>query len=384
MNDGTVAQRVVLFSRFLKGRGFKAFSSGVMDALRGLDEVGLSSRGDFRAVLRANLATNDMEWRLFDGLFDAFWRRSDDRDTDRGSKEAPGQAPENPDDLWEQVAGERPCPGGGPDTPVERAVLEGTAYSPVPNFEQQDLARFEKGDVQVAQLILKNMLSLFRVTSLRRARSSRRAGDLDFRRIMREGLKTGGTPLKLFYRRRRRRLRRLVLLADVSGSMDRYARFVIPFILGLRGLGPKAAVFVFSTSLTPVTRAVQKYPIDKALDVISREVPDWSGGTRIGHSLRQFNLAWGERLVNRRTVVAIMSDGWDLGAREVLRREMEVLKRGSHCILWLNPLAEDLDRVPMSRGMEAALPYVDYFLPVNSLRGLKRVARILSRVMVAR
>jgi len=163
--------------------------------------------------------------------------------------------------------------------------------------------------------------------------------------------------------------------------MDRYARFVIPFILGLKGAGGKAEVFVFSTSLTPVSPYLRRNGFDEALDVISRKVPDWSGGTKIGDSLRQFNENHGERLLNRRAVVVIMSDGWDLGAKPLLEREMETLKRKAFCVLWLNPLPIESDFCQLAKGMQIALPYVDYFMPANSLESLRRVGRTLSKVM---
>ena len=273
------------------------------------------------------------------------------------------------------------------DEKVERNVpeidsTEWATYSPVPNLEKQDLSGFRKTDIQVVQLILKHMISLFRITTARRSMRSRKVDEIDFRRVTEKSLKTGGIPLELFYRKKKKRLKKLVVLADVSGSMDRYARFVIPFILGLKGAGSKAEVFVFSTSLTPVSSYLRRFAFDEALDVISRKVPDWSGGTRIGDSLRQFNEVYGERLLNRRTVVVIMSDGWDLGAKPILEREMETLKRKAFCVLWLNPLPIGSDSCQLARGMKLALPYVDYFMPANSLESLRKVGRTLSRVMV--
>ncbi len=188
--------------------------------------------------------------------------------------------------------------------------------------------------------------------------------------------------MELFYRAKKRRLKRLVILADVSGSMDRYARFVMPFLLGLRGAGSRAEVFVFSTSLTCITSLIKHLDIDKALLRISEEVPNWSGGTRIGFSLHQFNQGRGAQLINSRTVVVIMSDGWDLGGKELLKREMAAISRKAHCVIWLNPLAGDPDYRPVCQGMRIALPYVDHFLPADSLESLKRVGRVLSNVMV--
>ena len=163
--------------------------------------------------------------------------------------------------------------------------------------------------------------------------------------------------------------------------MDRYAKFVMPFILGLKGIGSKAEVFVFSTSLTPITFLVKHLSYEKAIKRIAATVPDWSGGTKIGFSLHQFNQDHGARLLHSRTVIVIMSDGWDLGGKEMLRREMENIKRKAHSVIWLNPLAGGPNYRPVPSGMKIALPYTDYFLPANSLENLKRIGRILSRVM---
>jgi uncharacterized protein len=265
--------------------------------------------------------------------------------------------------------------------PGKKASLEGTLYSPVALFERRDLSQFERGDIQVAHLILKNMMASFRVAESRRFKRTKKARDMDFRLILRRSLKVEGLPLDLFYRRRKKRLKKLVILADVSGSMDRYVRFLMPFLLGLRGIGSQSEVYVFSTSLSRITFFVRKLPVEKALSRISCEVPDWSGGTRIGESLQQFHERYGQRHLNKRTVVVIMSDGWDLGARSLLQKEMQNLSGKVHSVIWLNPLAGDPEYRPLCRGMQAVLPYVDHLLAADSLQSLRRVGRVLSKVM---
>jgi uncharacterized protein with von Willebrand factor type A (vWA) domain len=150
----------------------------------------------------------------------------------------------------------------------------------------------------------------------------------------------------------------------------------------MRGVGSKAEAFVFSTSLTPITSMVRRLNVENALERIVKEVPDWSGGTRIGYSLHQFNEVYGERLLSRRTVVVLLSDGWDLGGKDLLRREMAFLKHKVHSVIWLNPLAGDPGYKPLCSGMKIAFPYVDHFLPADNLQSLGRVGRLLSRVMV--
>ncbi len=378
----TLAGRVIHFAGFLKGHGFRIFQSSVHDALRSLEEISLEEKEDFFLSLRTNLATTDLEWVQFRDLFDQFWGQTastqeagaDDRRRDR--------KPGTPRSVTEFLPDVPSTASTATEADDSRQWLEGIAYSPVSMVWKKDLSRFDKGDIPMAQLALKQMAAPFRIDTSRRSKKGRHAGDIDFPRIIRKCLKTGGTPFELFYKEKKKRLKRLVILADVSGSMDRYARFVMPFLLGLRGIGSRAEVFVFSTSLTPVTFLVRHLSVERALERIADEVPDWSGGTRIGYSLHQFNQGHGERLLNRRTVVVLLSDGWDLGGKDLLMQEMVFLSRKAYAIIWLNPLAGDPDYEPLCRGMKTALPYVDYFLPADSLQSLKRVGRLLSRVMV--
>lgn len=376
-----LAERTILFSHFLRDHGFKIFSSSIVDSLRGLEQIDISIRDDFLAILRANMVTNEAEWKLFSKLFDEFWQDLDlIKEKTRSQKQ--NRHPEGREDsIPDRFLYALPAEEEEAGSRDEKRVFEGATYSPVELLQRKDLADFERGDIQIAQLILKSMMSPFKIAVTRRFKRSKKPGDIDFRGVLRKGLKAEGIPFELLYRKKRKRLKKLVVLADVSGSMDRYARFVMPFIMGLKGVGPRAEIFVFSTSLTPITPTLRRYPTEKALEIISRQVPDWSGGTRIGYSLHQFNERHGLRLLNKRTVVVIMSDGWDLGAKELLRREMENLARKAYSIIWLNPLAGDPDYKPLCKGMQTALPYVDYFLPANSLESLKGVGRMLSRVM---
>jgi uncharacterized protein len=376
--EGRLLGRVLLFSRYLRNRGFKVFSSGVLGALSGLEQLDVLRREDFFTVLRMNMAATDMEWRLFPELFRAFWE-GEDRKEER-AKGSPGDEPPLRRELLEdylapEEAGDRRVEGR------EKEFMEGVAYSPVSMVETKDLSCFHVGDVPVARLLLKSMMSPFRLSPSRRFRRSRRVGDIDFRRVMKMALRSDGIPMALFFKRRRKRLKRLVLIADVSGSMDCYARFVMPFILGLKGVGSKAEVFVFSTSLSRITPIIRRHSVEGAIEAIAREVPEWSGGTRIGHSIGQFNEEHGKRYLNKRTVAVILSDGWDLGAKNRLKKEMGILSEAVHSVIWLNPLVGDPEGIPLSRAMEMVRSSVDYLLPANSLGSLKRVARTLSRVM---
>lgn len=377
-----LAAEVALFAGFLKGRGFRIFLTSLMDALRGLREIDVANRSDFLAVLRANLVSSDLEWAQFEGLFNEFWHQGPGCPEGRkeiGAAQGRNAAGKAQSTRKVETGRTAEAPSAEP-----KEWLEGVSYSPVSLLEKKDLSRFDTTDIQAAQLALKRLIAPFKIHKVRRKRRSRRPGEMDFPRVVKKSLKTGGVPLELFFKEKKRRIKRLVILADVSGSMDRYARFVMPFLLGLRAVGSRAEVFVFSTSLTSITFMVRHLPFQKALDRISRTVPNWSGGTRIGYSMHQFNQGEGERLLNKRAVVVILSDGWDLGGKDLLRREMETLGKRAHRVIWLNPLAGDPDYEPLSQGLRVALPHVDYHLPANSLQSLRRVGRLLSRVMTER
>jgi uncharacterized protein with von Willebrand factor type A (vWA) domain len=382
-NDGLV-KRLIAFATFLKDRGFRVFQSSIHDTLRGLEVIDLENRADFFFCLRSNLTTTDLEWVQFETLFEEFWGRMDEivleteNEQQRSEPDARNRGEGEESQL--ETTNEEPKDDAPPG---DKEWLEGVAFSPVVSaVETKDLGRFNQADVQVANLALKKMMAPFKVDTSRRSRRSRKSGGMDFQRIIRKSLKTGGIPFELFFKRKKKRLKRLVILADVSGSMDRYAQFVMPFLLGLRGIGSRAEVFVFSTSLTSITFIVRHMSFEKVISHMAHEVPDWSGGTRIGYSFRQFNEIHGQRLLSRRTVVVVLSDGWDLGAKVLLRKEMEHLSRKCHKVIWLNPLAGDPDYEPLCRGMNTALPYVDHFMAADSLQSLKRVGRLLSRVMV--
>jgi uncharacterized protein len=376
-----ITGQIVEFAGFLKARGYRIFQSSILDSLRSLRHTPLSSRTDFFNVLRVNFVSSDVEWAQFTGHFAEFFGGNEE---EQQQKQPLPQDPAcekkegSPESLTRNTrAGASIDAGDG-----EKGQLEGIAYSPISRVKEKDFCRFDAKDIQVAQLAVKKMMAPFHLAVSRRLKRSGRRGNMDFPRVMRRSLKEGGLPLELFFREKKKHLKRLVILADVSGSMDRYARFVMPFLLGLRGAGSRAEVFVFSTALSRITPFIRHFSIEKTLERISHEVPDWSGGTRIGYSLHQFNQSHGSQLLSRRTVVVIMSDGWDLGGKELLRREMAAISRQAHSVIWLNPLAGDPDYRPVCQGMQIALPYIDHFLPADSLQSLQRVGTLLTSVMV--
>jgi uncharacterized protein with von Willebrand factor type A (vWA) domain len=204
---------------------------------------------------------------------------------------------------------------------------------------------------------------------------------LDLRRTIRRSLKTGGEVLDWARRAPKRKPRPLVILADISGSMERYTRLLLHFIYSVTaGLDQPVEAFVFSTRLTRITRELRGRDVDRALREVSRAVSDWSGGTRIGAALKAFNFEWGRRVLGRGAIVLLISDGWDRGDVDLLKREMARLQRSCHRLIWLNPLLGSPAYEPLTRGMQAALPYIDDFLPVHNLASLEDLAERLTEL----
>ncbi len=201
-----------------------------------------------------------------------------------------------------------------------------------------------------------------------------RGARVDLRRAIAESLRTGGDVVRLPRRKRRIRPRPLVLLCDVSGSMERYSRMLLQFAHAVTRRHQRVETFLFSTRLTRVTRELRLSGADDALASVSRAVTDWSGGTRIGQAVREFHQRWSRRVLHRGPVVLLISDGWDRGDPVELGEQIARLQRSCHRLVWLNPLIGTTDYAPLTRGLQAALPFVDDFLPARTLNNLADLA----------
>ncbi|MEE9550020.1 MAG: VWA domain-containing protein, partial [Candidatus Binatia bacterium] len=214
-----------------------------------------------------------------------------------------------------------------------------------------------------------------------RKKRASKGDEIDPRSTMRKNIKFGGDIIEFVSRKRRIKKTRIVLLCDVSGSMDCYSRFLIQFMYGLQNELWGVETFVFSTSLTRITHLIRTKDIGNALERISNSVLGWSGGTNIGRSLFTFNREYAPRLVTHRTVVVLISDGWDRGDVGLMEQEMRNLKRRCQKIIWLNPLLASENYQPLCKGMQAALPYLDFFLSVHNVHSLVNLGRTMQKLV---
>jgi uncharacterized protein with von Willebrand factor type A (vWA) domain len=252
-------------------------------------------------------------------------------------------------------------------------------YSAREVLREKDFAEFTPAEMSQARAMMAELS-----WDLGRRRTRRlipgEGASLDLRRTFRRNLKYGSELLELARRQPNDKPRPLVLICDVSGSMERYTRMLLHFIHTIAGGWGHVEAFLFATRLTRITRFLGYRNVDQAVSEVSRVVPDWAGGTRIGDILKTFNFRWARRVMRNHAVVLVISDGWDRGEPELLAREMARLQRSCHRLIWLNPLLGSPNYQPLTRGMQAALPYIDDFLPVHNLNSLESLARHLNRL----
>jgi uncharacterized protein with von Willebrand factor type A (vWA) domain len=368
-------RNIIDFCRVLREREMLVTPSEVIDAIKTADIVDLADRQEFKTALRSVLTARPEDIPLHDATFDEFWRtRLVERVEERGED---GVAGEDPEAQGEELPQPQVSDGDEAEADDEEG-LDMPLYSPVEVLAGRDFSTFvpdEMQDIARAILLIARRLS---TRESRRYRSTQRGHAIDLRRTMRRNIKSGGTVVELAKKKRKIRKPKIVLICDVSRSMDTYSKFLLQFIYALQNTLGRVESFVFSTRLTRVTEYFRASDIYTALERIAREVPDWSGGTRIGESLKVFNHDWALRMVNQHTIVLIMSDGLDTGDASVLEYEMEQIQRRAARVIWLNPLLGNEDYRPLARGMSAALPHVNLFASAHNLASLQALGKYLA------
>jgi uncharacterized protein with von Willebrand factor type A (vWA) domain len=365
------------FGQNLRRAGLPRTVSELMDTVRALEVVDLLDRHEVYLALRACLVSRVEETPAFDRCFDAFWKfHADDGQglegltspmPDHHADEPAAEAPTGGEQKHESVALE----GWEEESADDGEPLEVPGKSEREVLMDRDFSTFPAEDLdEVARLTILIAKRLARRVS-RRRRPTRRGGVIDLRRSMRANMMKGEI-IELRRRERRRRKVKLVLLCDVSGSMDLYSRFLLQFLYALQNVFGRVETFTFATRLTRVTEQLKGHSYQMALRRLA-DVRDFSGGTRIGESLQEFNRAW-RTLVDRHTIVVLLSDGWDTGEPEVLANEMLTLRRRAGRVIWLNPLLGNPSYEPLTRGMAAALPLVDHFAAAHNLASLRDLA----------
>jgi uncharacterized protein with von Willebrand factor type A (vWA) domain len=356
----------------------------MLDLGEALQLVDISRRSEVYHACRAFLVHRHEDLSIFDRAFDAFWRgRLDDEQSASVRLTGTEEAPAHKDEVVSRPEG----------TPAERerwdwrreGISEGErsvvgrlySWSDVARLAVKDFAEFTASEIALARAAFEH---LEWTPGERRTRRwiPGPGSQVDVRRALRRSLRTGGEVVRLSRRQRRVRPRSIVLLCDISGSMERYSRMLLHFAHGLARRHRRLEAFLFSTRLTRVTAELRARRPDHAVAAVARVVPDWSGGTRIGEAIREFHQRWRRRVLHGGPVVLLISDGWDRGDPQVLQSEIARLQRSCHRLVWLNPLIGTPGYAPLTRGLRCALPFVDDFLPARTLNNLVDLTRRLN------
>jgi len=380
--NGQLLSNLLHFGRLLRSIGLKAGISQMAELARALHLIDISSREEFYYTARGLLVTNPHDFQRFDRAFELFWMGMQSWLLAMGQTRHLGQAEEQ-----EQLAqAAEPVLAPGLDDrppqdhepylePEDKADAQaGALYSPVELLRHKNFAEFTEEEKQIVKRAMERLSWEFRARQTRRLRRAhRRTRYLNLRGVIRANTRNGGEIMQLTWRRRKTRPRPLVVICDISGSMDRYSRLFLHFIHSLNQDVGHVEAFAFGTRLTHLTPALRHNDVDTAVDKISHLVVDWSGGTRIGESLKSFNYEWSRRVLGWGATLIIISDGWERGDLALLDKEMERLSRSVHHLLWLNPLAGTPGYQPLVQGIQTVLPYCDEFLPLHNLHSLEQV-----------
>jgi uncharacterized protein with von Willebrand factor type A (vWA) domain len=380
-------RRLAGFARTLRDNGFKVGLAETGDALAILTAPAAVTPAQLKPALRALFCATHSDWERFDEIFDSYW-------LSRGLRQArtlagSPLASRQPARMLKDV-GQRSGKPGMPDH-VERRNEEGDfagdgrgkreGASRHENLASADLRHIvDPADIERAHELAAQLARVMRARLVRRERVRRRGRRLDLRRTIHRNVAHGGTMLDLAWRRRKEKPLRLVLLLDASGSMSLYTAFFVRFLHGVLDAFREAEAFVFHTRLAHVSGSLRDRDVTRAVDKMALMAQGIGGGTRIGESLATFNRWHARRVINSRTAVMIVSDGYDTGEPERLGEEMRRLRRLCRRIIWLNPLIGWRDYSPEARGMQAALPYVDLFAPAHNLDSLAALEPYLARI----
>ena len=370
-HEPKLVPNLLLFGRVLRAAGVHVHRERMVDAIQATEWIGVGSRTDLRATLCALLVHRQEDLPVFNEAFDLFFRAHDVS----GLNLPLFSLGERARLVTRRDAGaphRLDIEGPESDAAAAAAFALG-AYSTVEVSRTKDFADFTAAELEAARRLLMRWRW---EPGIRRTRRWQRStcGDLDMPRLLRRNVMRGGELIELPRRVRREAPRPIVLLADVSGSMDRYSRMLLSFASGLTRSARHVESFVFATRLTRVTRHVTASGGHRIVSRMVRDLHDWGGGTRIGDALRAFNTTWARRVMRHGPVALIVSDGWDRGDPQLLGRELARLRRRCSRLIWLNPLLGSASYEPLTRGMQAALEHIDDFMPAHNLRSIEELA----------
>lgn len=378
-DSGELLPNLLHFGRLLRELGVKVSVDHIAELARALPQVNFTQRPIFYYTARCYLIKDREQFPLFDRAFEMFWAGQQTWLLQFGMTRQRREVKHDPlPQSKMRLNNPPPHPGSDQMLDSDAPLRVEATYSAVEILRAKKFEAFTDEELALAKVFITTLRWKMQPRRTRRYHHTRkRARVMDLSHTIRRSMAYGGELLKLDWQQRKRKPRPLVVICDISGSMDRFARLFLHFVHSLNTAFGHLEAFVFGTRLTRITIALRHRDVDTALDQVASEVVDWSGGTRIGECLRTFNYDWSRRVLGRGAVVIIISDGWDRGDVNVLGQEMSRLSRSVSRLIWLNPLAGEADYEPLAKGMQAALPFCDDFLPLHNLASLEQLAMLL-------
>ena len=372
-DPGTVLTRNWLhFGRILRGLGFDAGPVRMLPFLTALTVIDLGRPDDVRTAVHAHFGRRRDELPILDRALAAFLGIH----APGGDASASSQTAVRERGTAITLTGRQLKVLDEGDGAEGAEELEVASYSQVEVLRQKDFDTLTEAEMAEVRRLIRLMRLPAGLTRSRRARAGGR-DRLDIRRLLRRSLRFGGELLVFSWKSPTLRPRPLVLLCDISGSMERYTRLLLNFAYALKNASTRVETFVFATRLTRITRLLRSHDIDAALNRVTASVDDWSGGTRIGEAIETFNRRYARRVLSHGATVALISDGWDRGDAAQMRQAIARLQRSCHRLIWMNPLMGAPGYEPLTLGLKAALPFVDDFLPAHNLANLEALGALL-------
>jgi uncharacterized protein with von Willebrand factor type A (vWA) domain len=375
-----LGQKLMEFCHLLRANGVQVTASRIIDTFRALAAIDVFRRGDFYTVLETNLISHVEDRELFYTLFTQFWSGPTWAmipDPCLPGWEDGCELP--PSTLQHGSLQLEPYDGKAQDNAEQQQTV--AFYSPVEILSRKDFGKMSEQELRQVQRLIASMARHMVTCLSRRKKTQAKAQSIDPGRTMRYSLRYGGEVIRLMRRGPKVGKTKMVLLCDVSGSMDIYTRFLLQFLYGVQNGLRGVETIVFSTRLTRITSLLRRRNIAAALELLGETVHDWSGGTKIGMCLREFNETMALNRVTSKTVIVIISDGWDTGDTTILEAEMAKLRARAYRIVWLNPLLGSPKYQPLCKGMHTALPYIHDFMPVHNAESLRQFGHLVARLI---
>jgi uncharacterized protein len=384
-----LATNILHFTRILRDAGLPLGTRSTLDALACVEVAGIEKRADLKAALRCVLVSRVEHLVLFDTAFDLFWRDPDiaakmmaallPEVSGRGTATPPPPPPLRLlDAMHGQQSPQAPQPTQDPDQLEFDTTL---TFSSNEKFQRLDFEGMSTDEWAAARAAIRDFALPVKPILTRRQKPVTRGRRIDLRRTLRESVRSGGEITYLMRKAPQRKPPPLVVLCDISGSMHRYTRMFLHFIHALTNdpnTEQRVEVFLFGTQLTHITRQLRHKDVDAALARVAGAAPDWSGGTRIGASLREFNQRWSRRVLGQGAVVLLLTDGLDRDDISALVASAERLRKSCRQLIWLNPLLRFDGFAPRAAGIQALLPHATKFVPAHNLQSIKALATALS------